>query len=60
MQPGFYEGYEATDPEPQLRLEPHSASHFYWPDVLAHIAWHHRMTKFWMENVAGKYHHDED
>lgn len=45
------DSYEAIDPEPPLRFETGSMVHYWWPDVVAHIAWHARMCAWYRRMV---------
>lgn len=55
----FIDAYSTLDPEPPLRFETGSGSHYWWPDVVAHMAWHRRMTDYYRRNVMGHHHSDE-
>ena len=57
----FIEAYEIIDPEPPLRWSDGTiSSHYHWPDVVAHIQWHSRMTAYYLKNVAGSMHFDNE
>lgn len=47
----FLAAYDIIDPEPELRFEDGSLTHYWWPDVETHIQWHKRMTEYYLRNV---------